>query len=178
MPVDAKRPAEHRAIAAKPLLPQMMSDHHHRTRFACVGALGGQERAAQLGLHAQDAEVIGRHILTRDALWVLVADSEGVVQRCADARLERQAVARDAGARVRSERRQGKGPRQEVVLNSPVGDRVSIEANRSPALTPGKGCTRRASIHPKTVVLAAMPSASVNTVTAAKPGLLPKTLMP
>src|ERR1035438_1474942 len=56
-------------------------------------------------------------------------------------------------------------------MNSPLGVRLSKDNNSWPLATPGIGRNSTVSIQLKTVVLAAMPTASVSTATSVKPGL-------
>src|ERR1035438_247257 len=56
-------------------------------------------------------------------------------------------------------------------MKSPLGVRLSKDSNSWPLATPGIGRNSTLSIQLKTVVLAAMPIASVSTATSVKPGL-------
>src|ERR1019366_5234769 len=56
-------------------------------------------------------------------------------------------------------------------MKSPLGVRLSKDSSSWPFATPGIGRTNTLSIQLKTVVLAAMPIASVSTATSVKPGL-------
>src|ERR1035441_7792155 len=56
-------------------------------------------------------------------------------------------------------------------MKSPLGVRLSKDSSSWPLATPGIGRNSTLSIQLKTVVLAAMPTASVSTATNVKPGL-------
>ena len=55
-------------------------------------------------------------------------------------------------------------------MNSPLEVTVSMTASSCPARAPGMGRSSTPSIHPNTVVFAAMATASVNTATSVNPG--------
>ncbi len=57
-------------------------------------------------------------------------------------------------------------------MNSPLGVRLSNDNSSCPFATPETGRTSTMSIQLKTVVLAAMPTASASTATSVNPGLL------
>ena len=156
--VEGDGAADDRAVPGKPAAPQRVGENHHV--FAAWSIFLGTKRPAQRGLHAEHREVVPRdgfagQLLRRAGFREALRDRIDAGE--AFERLRVADVVHEVGRR-HSAARTG---RCSLISHS--------DTSRSGA-TYGSGRSMTASTTLKTAVLAPMPSASVATATAVKPG--------